>query len=104
MGKEQTVSMGTLGGGIRCRYEGWDRHLEWIARPTEGYPSSNRAHTVGEGFRQTPQGEHLGFFGAASQDGLQNPTAGRGAGLDGCGFLQPETGGLRACWAGESAQ
>ncbi|WP_134391105.1 zinc ribbon domain-containing protein [Methylacidiphilum sp. Yel] len=47
----------------------------------KGYPLSNRAQTVREGFRQTPQGqpqkEHLGFCGAASQDGLQNPAAWR---------------------------
>ncbi|TFE70995.1 hypothetical protein A7Q09_03015 [Methylacidiphilum sp. Yel] len=70
----------------------------------EGYPSSNRAQTVGEGFRQKPQGEHLEFCGATGQDGLQNSAVGRSAGLGGCGFLQPETAGLRACWAGESAQ
>jgi hypothetical protein len=204
LGKEQTVSMGTLGGGIRCRYEGWNRHLEWMVRAqgawhhtgrcpalsgpciqgmvaagvrrkgfgpepaspittvkgldmnrwnievefntqgkcrfypgghrrnlakraasrrsalqakgtcgatrdgrhggAEGYPLSNQAETVGEGFRQTPQGEHLGFCGGASQDGLQNPAAVRSAGLGGCGFLKPETAGLRACWTGESAQ
>ena len=233
LGKEQTVSMGTFGGGIRCRYEGWNRHLEWMARaqgawrhtgrgPTlagpciqgmvsagvrrkgfepepaglhhhgqgcgheppehrggiqcprqmsflswwtpkapdqacrqytkcdaseghsrsqsgfavigatrktaerrhgalceqghrgaprdgwhgvaEGYLSSNRAQTVGEGKRKAPQGEHLGFCGGASQDGLQNPAVERSAGLGGCGLHQPETPGLRACWAGESAQ
>ena len=30
LGKEQTVSIGTLQGRIRCRYEGWDRHLDWL--------------------------------------------------------------------------
>ncbi|MBU2750160.1 transposase [Acidithiobacillus thiooxidans] len=30
LGKEQTVSIGTLQGRIRCRYEGWSRHLEWL--------------------------------------------------------------------------
>jgi putative transposase len=29
-GKDQTVSIGTLDGRIRCRYEGWNRHLEWL--------------------------------------------------------------------------
>lgn len=33
LGKEQTVSVGTLSGRIRCRYEGWNRHLEWLAQP-----------------------------------------------------------------------
>ena len=30
LGKEQTVSIGTLQGRIRCRYEGWNRHLDWL--------------------------------------------------------------------------
>ena len=30
LGKEQTVSIGTLNGRIRCRYEGWSRHLDWL--------------------------------------------------------------------------
>ena len=30
LGKEQTVSIGALNGRIRCRYEGWSRHLEWL--------------------------------------------------------------------------
>ena len=30
LGKEQTVSIGTLQGRIRCRYEGWSRHLDWL--------------------------------------------------------------------------
>ncbi len=30
LGKEQTVSIGTLTGRIRCRYEGWNRHLDWL--------------------------------------------------------------------------
>ena len=30
LGKEQTVSIGTLNGRIRCRYEGWNRHLDWL--------------------------------------------------------------------------
>ena len=34
-GKEQTVSIGTLHGRIRCRYEGWNRHLEWLAQPQD---------------------------------------------------------------------
>jgi len=35
LGKEQTVSVGTLDGRIRCRYEGWNRHLEWLNAPRE---------------------------------------------------------------------
>jgi IS605 OrfB family transposase len=35
LGKEQTVSVGTLDGRIRCRYEGWNRHLEWLKAPHE---------------------------------------------------------------------
>ena len=30
LGKEQTVSIGTLDGRVRCRYEGWNRHLDWL--------------------------------------------------------------------------
>lgn len=30
LGKEQTVSIGTLNGRVRCRYEGWNRHLDWL--------------------------------------------------------------------------
>lgn len=30
LGKEQTVSIGTLQGRVRCRYEGWSRHLDWL--------------------------------------------------------------------------
>jgi IS605 OrfB family transposase len=35
LGKDQTVSVGTLDGRIRCRYEGWNRHLEWLKAPHE---------------------------------------------------------------------
>ncbi len=35
MGKEQTVSIGTLDGRVRCRYEGWNRHLDWLAHTKE---------------------------------------------------------------------
>ena len=35
LGREQTVSIGTLSGRIRCRYEGWIRHLDWLAQPLE---------------------------------------------------------------------
>ena len=30
LGKEHTVSVGTLEGRIRCRYEGWNQHLGWL--------------------------------------------------------------------------
>ena len=30
LGKNQTVSISTLNGRIRCRYEGWNRHLDWL--------------------------------------------------------------------------
>ena len=35
LGKDQTVSVGTLEGRVRCRYEGWNRHLEWLAHTAE---------------------------------------------------------------------
>jgi predicted transposase len=35
LGKEQTVSVGTLDGRIRCRYEGWNRHLGWLEKTLE---------------------------------------------------------------------
>lgn len=35
LGKEQTVSIGTLNGRIRCRYEGWNRHLIWLEKTLE---------------------------------------------------------------------
>ena len=35
MGKNQTVSIGTIEGRVRCRYEGWSRHLEWLAHTAE---------------------------------------------------------------------
>ncbi len=35
LGQNQTVSIGTLEGRIRCRYEGWSRHLEWLAHTAE---------------------------------------------------------------------
>jgi putative transposase len=35
LGKEQTVSVGTLNGRIRCRYEGWNRHLNWLENTLE---------------------------------------------------------------------
>ena len=35
--KDQTVSIGTLEGRIRCRYEGWSRHVDWI-RLSGGLP------------------------------------------------------------------
>jgi len=35
LGKGQTVSVGTLEGRIRCRYEGWNRHLDWLENPMD---------------------------------------------------------------------
>jgi IS605 OrfB family transposase len=35
LSKNQTVSIGTLDKRIRCRYEGWNRHLEWLKAPHE---------------------------------------------------------------------
>ncbi|MHB1630917.1 MAG: RNA-guided endonuclease InsQ/TnpB family protein [Acidithiobacillus sp.] len=35
LGKEQTVSVGTLDGRIRCRYEGWNKHLGWLEKTLE---------------------------------------------------------------------
>lgn len=33
IGKDQTVSIGTLYGRVRCRYEGWTQHLDWLRDP-----------------------------------------------------------------------
>lgn len=33
LGKNQTVSIGTLDGRVRCRYEGWNKHLDWLREP-----------------------------------------------------------------------
>jgi hypothetical protein len=33
LGKEGTVSIATLQGRIRCRYEGWSRHPGWLEHP-----------------------------------------------------------------------
>ena len=30
LGAAQTVSIGTLRGRVRCRYAGWNRHLDWL--------------------------------------------------------------------------
>ncbi|WP_414039314.1 RNA-guided endonuclease InsQ/TnpB family protein [Acidithiobacillus sp. M4-SHS-6] len=35
LGKEHTVSIGTLQGRVRCRYEGWSRHLDWLEHTAE---------------------------------------------------------------------
>jgi len=35
IGKNQTVSIGTLHGRVRCRYEGWSQHLNWLAQPAK---------------------------------------------------------------------